>query len=384
MRKVAIIGVGHTSFRSISPDVSYKELMYEAAVKAYEEAGVCPRNDIDCFVDAQEDFEAGRAISHIQIPDQLGAVLKPSETVCGDSLLALIIGYMHILTGERHIVAVEAYSKTSNMLTPYWLAAFAMDPIYNRPLRQNPYFIAGMEMNRYMYESATTREQCAMVSVKNKANGLDNPIAVYGDRITVDDVLNSEMVFYPLNQLDISSPADGCIVMVLASEERAKALSKKPIWIKGVGWATDTHSLQTRDWGSAVSTQIAAKMAYKQANITCPRKQIDFAEIDDCFSYKELQHMEALNLCSPGEAGKLTVEGVTQRDGELPINVSGGSLGVGRLVEATGLQKALEVVIQLRGEAGKRQLAKANVGLAHAWRGIPHTSSAVVILSNED
>ena len=124
-------------------------------------------------------------------------------------------------------------------------------------------------------------------------------------------------------------------------------------------------------------------MAYRLAGIEHPRKEVDFAEVDDSFSYKELQHLEALKLCRSGQAGFMVEEGATKREGEFPVNVSGGSLGVGRLDEATGLQKVLEVVLQLRGEAGKRQLPNIKVGLAQSWRGLPANSGAVAILSNE-
>lgn len=383
LRRVAIIGVGYTPFRSITPDVSFKEMMFEAATKAYEDAGVCPRRDIDAFVTCEEDFAHGRSIFNIHTPDNIGAVLKRIHTLPADGIYGLADAYMLINTGLVDIMAVESHSKASNMLTPNYLIAHAMDPVYNKPLGYNPYFIAGMEMNRYMYETGVTKEQCALVAVKNKANALLNPAAAYGDRIIVDDVLNSETMFYPLSRLDISPSADGGIVMVLACEEKAKVLCDKPIWVRGVGWCSDAPSLETREWGEAVYARLAGEMAYKMAGIKNPRKEIDFAEIDDTFSYKELQHLEALKLCHRGEAGAIVEEGATEREGELPVNVSGGSLGVGRLEEATGLQKALEVVLQLRGEAGKRQLPNVKVGLAQSWRGIPANSGAVIILSNE-
>ncbi len=382
MRRVAIIGVGYVGFRSISPDLSFKELMFEAAVRAYEDAGVCPRRDIDAFVTCEEDFAEGRSIYNIHTPDNLGAVLKPIHTLPAEGIYGIIDAYMLIRTGLMDTVAVESHSKASNMLTPNYLIAHAMDPI-NRPLRFNPYFIAGMEMNRYLSESGTTKEQCALVTVKNKANALLNSSAAYADRISIEDVLNSEMMFYPLSRLDISPPADGGIVFVVACEEKAKVLSKKPIWIRGVGWCSDTPNLETREWGEAIYARLAGEMAYRIAGIKDPRKEIDFAEVDDTFSYKELQHLEALKLCRRGEAGFMVESGATQRDGEFPVNVSGGSLGVGRLEEATGLQKVLEVVLQLRGEAGKRQLPNVKVGLAQSWRGLPANSGAVVILSNE-
>jgi acetyl-CoA C-acetyltransferase len=123
-------------------------------------------------------------------------------------------------------------------------------------------------------------------------------------------------------------------------------------------------------------------MAYSTAGIKSPRTEIDFAEIDDTFAYKELQHLEALGLCKPGEAGAWTLEGGTELEGEFPVNPSGGSLGEGHLLDCTGLARVLEVVLQLRGEAGPRQIEDAEVGLAFAWRGVPTTSGAAVILSN--
>ena len=124
-------------------------------------------------------------------------------------------------------------------------------------------------------------------------------------------------------------------------------------------------------------------MAYKMAGIKNPPKEIQFAEVDDLFSYKELQHLEALKLCRHGEAGKLTEEGITQRDGKMPVNVSGGALGMGYAPEVLGLQRVLEVTLQLRGQAGRRQLCDVETGLAQSWRGIPTATGAVAVLSRE-
>ena len=382
-RRVAIIGIGYTPFRPITPDLSFKEMMFEAAQKAYEDAGVCPRRDIDAFVTCEEDFTHGRSIFNIHTPDNIGAVMKRIHTLPADGIYGVADAYMLINTGLADVMAVESHSKASNMLTPNYLVAHAMDPVYNKPLAYNPYFIAGMEMNRYLCETGTTEEQCALVAVKNKANALRNPEAAYGDRITLDDVMNSEIMFDPLSRAEMSSPADGGIVLVLACEEKAYAFCDRPIWVRGVGWCSDTPSLETRDWGKAVYAQLAGDMAYRVAGIGNPRLEIDFAEVDDTFAYKELQHLEALKLCRPGEAGLMVEEGGTLRNSEFPVNVSGGSLGVGRLDEATGLQKVLEVVLQLRGEAGSRQLEDVQVGLAQSWRGLPANSGAVAILSNE-
>jgi acetyl-CoA C-acetyltransferase len=297
-------------------------------------------------------------------------------------MAGLITGYVQIRSGFARIMAVEAHSKASNMLNPKMVERFCLDPVLHRPLQQDPKFIAGMEMNRYLFETGTTKEQCALVSVKNKRNALDNPIAAYGDIITVEDVMNSEIISHPLKRLDMHSTVDGAICIVLASEDAAKALTDKPIWIRGVGLCGDTSSLEYREWGNAIYTEVAADMAYKTAGITNPRQDIDVVEVDDSFSYKELQHLEALRFCRRGEAGLLTQEGMTARGGSLPTNVSGGCLGEGRPLTATGLARALEIILQLRGEAGRRQVKGANVGLAHYWRGLPGTRGGVIILSN--
>jgi acetyl-CoA C-acetyltransferase len=239
-----------------------------------------------------------------------------------------------------------------------------------------------MEMARFMYETGTTREQCAKVVVKNKKNALNNPYAGHSVLIDTDYVLNSEVISYPLTQMDISPHSDGAVVVVLAEEETAKALTDKPIWIRGIGWCSDTPGLETRNWGEAIYAQYAADMAYKMAGIRYPRKEIDFAEINDEFSYKELQHLEAMRICRKGEAGPLTEIGATEITGEFPVNTSGGCLGVGNLYELNGGHKVLEVVRQLRGEAGKNQLKNVTTGLAQSWRGVPTTTGTVVILSN--
>jgi acetyl-CoA C-acetyltransferase len=380
MRPVAIVGVGYSGFRSMTPDLSYKELMYEAAAKAYEDAGVDPQRDIQSFVSVAEDFNEGTSIFDEYVPDQIGGVLKPVHTIAGDGIHGLIAAYMQVLTGAMDIVMVEAHSKASNMLTPNDLQAFAMEPIYNRPLGADPVFIAGMEMNRYLHRTGTTEAQCAQVVVKNRGNGFLNPSAAYGARLDLEMVLGSETVAYPLKKLEISSHADGAIVIVLASGDVAEDLTDLPVWIKGVGWCSETPSLETRDWEGATYARKSAEMAYRTAGIRNPWQEIDFAEVDDTFAYKELQHMEALGLCREGEAGYLLQEGETELDGQFPINPSGGSLGLGHLLDASGLARVLEVVIQLRGEAGARQLEDVESGMAFGWRGIPTTSGATVVL----
>ncbi len=382
IRDVAIVGAGWSGFRSITPDLSYKELMYEAAVKAYEDAGIDPRRDVDSFVTVGEDYNEGTSIFDEYVPDQLGALHRPVHTIAGEGIHGLAAAVMQILTGQFDVVVVEGHSKASNILTLPYILAFAMDPVFNRPLGAHPYFIAGMEMLRYLSETPTTHEDCAAVVAKNRQNALLNPLAGFGAALSVDDVLSSEPIAEPLTRLECADHSDGAIAFVLASGETARVLSDNPIWVRGVGWANDTFWLESRPWGDARYARAAGEMAFRTAGIKSPTKEIDFAEIDDTFAYKELQHLEALGLCPAGAAGEWTFEGVTELSGDFPVNPSGGALGEGHLLDATGLARMLEVVFQLRGQAGERQIEDAEVGLAFGWRGVPTTGGAAVVLSN--
>ncbi|MFQ5892209.1 MAG: acetyl-CoA acetyltransferase, partial [Candidatus Methanofastidiosia archaeon] len=153
--KVAVVGVGCTGFRPVTPDLSYKELMFEASVKACDDAGLHPK-DVQSFVCVSEDFWEGTSIFDEYVPDQLGAVLKPVCTMSADGIHGLITAYMQILTGLFDVVVVEGHSKLSDVLFPNKVNTLAMDPIFNRPLGFNPLFVAGLEMNRYLHETKTT------------------------------------------------------------------------------------------------------------------------------------------------------------------------------------------------------------------------------------
>ncbi len=382
IREVAIVGAGWSGFRSITPDLSYKELMYEAAAQAYKEAGINPRRDVDSFVTVAEDYNEGTSIFDEYVPDQLGALHRPVQTIAGEGIHGLAAAVMQILTGKFDVVVVEGHSKASNIITLPYVVAFAFDPVFNRPLAAHPYYVAGMEMMRYLAETGTTHRECACVAAKNRNNALLNPLAGYGAHVSADDVLGSEPVAEPLTRLECASHSDGSITFVLASGETARALTDTPVWVRGVGWANDTFWMESRPWGEARYAHDAAQMAYRTAGIKSPRAEIDFAEVDDTFAYKELQHLEALGLCPPGAAGEWTAAGGTELSGEFPVNSSGGALGEGHLLDATGLARTLEIVLQLRGEAGQRQIEDAEVGLAFGWRGVPTTGGAAVILSN--
>jgi len=382
--RVAVVGVGHAGFAPVTAGVSYKELMFEAAQRAYHDAGVDPRTEVDSFVCCSEDLLEGTSIFDEYVPDQLGAMQRPVQTVAADGLFGVATGMMLIGSGLASIVAVEAHSKVSDVLTLGAIEAFALDPVLNRPLRFTTHAVAGLDMNAFLERTGLSEEHCAMIAAKNRSNALDNPRAAYPAALAVDDVDDSAPVAWPLRELEVAARADGCVVVVLAAEERARELTEGPVWLLGAGWASDSPTLESRTWGETEPVTTAAESAYRQAEITDPQEEIDLAEVDDTYAYKELQHLEALGLGDAAGLAQLLEEGELEPGGDLPVNVSGGSLGQGNLFEANGLVRLLECVEQLRDEAGERQVDEAYVAVAQSARAVPSTSAAVVVLANDE
>ena len=382
--RVAVVGIGHAGFAPITAGLSYKELMFEAAQRAYADAQVDPRADVDSFVCCSEDYLEGTSIFDEYVPDQLGAVQRPVQTVAADGLFGVVTALMLIRSGAARVVAVEAHSKVSDVLTLGAIEQFAMDPVFNRPLGVPALAVAGLDMNAFLERTGLTEEHCAMVAAKNRTNALDNPRAAYPADVRPEDVEDSAPVYWPLRELEVAGRADGCVVVVLAAEERAGDLTEAPVWLLGAGWSSGSPTLESRTWGEADFVARAAERAYAMAGIEDPGEEIDLAEVDDVYAFKELQHLEALGLGTAGGLAEMLAEGELEADGDLPVNVSGGSLGQGNLFEANGLARLLECAEQLRGEAGERQVDEAYVALVQSWRGVPTTSAAVVVLGNEE
>jgi acetyl-CoA C-acetyltransferase len=381
--RVAILGIGFTAVQPASPHQSFKEMMFEAAQKAYFDGGI-EAPEIDSFVTCAEDLNEGISIFDEYTPDQLGAVQKPMHTLSQDGLHGIADAVMQIRSGIAQTVVVEAHSKASNVLTPDWVRDYALDPIYNRPLELHPHALAGLEMNLFLHETGITPQQCAVVAAKNRSNALRNPIAAYPMRLTAQDIDASPYFSYPLREAEMAQSADGCVVVVLGSEAKAKQAKSIPIWVQGVGFANDSGTLESREWVYAEYARVAAQMAYRQAGIQDPARQVGLFEVDDTYAYKEIQHLIALGLYArPEDAGRGVERGDTKPEGPTPTNVSGGALGVGLTLEASGLYRIVELVLQLRGHAGPRQVGNVTVGLAQSWRGVPTTSGAVVILSSD-
>ena len=369
--KVAIVGVGWYGFRPTVREASFREMMFEAAVRAYEDAGgINPRTDVDTFISCQEDFWEGISISDEFAPDPIGGAMRPTMTVTGDGLQGIVHGIMHILSGLANVTVVEAHAKPSDILTMDSIIEFAYDPIYGRIGAKNPHFLAGLDAVKFMKKYKASREDFAEVVVKNKNNGLKNVRASFASKLSISDVLDKDYVVYPLTDLDISRFVDGAIVVVLASEEIARKFTDTPIWITGAYFATDS-SMELSSLGEAVYTRIAAENAYKMAKVYSPKNYFDAAFVDDTYSYKELQHVAGLGISE--DPVRDLREGVFHVGGKIPVNPLGGHLATGRALEASGLSLLLDAVYYLRNGASKAVVA--------SWRGVPTFTGGVLVVS---
>jgi acetyl-CoA C-acetyltransferase len=216
----------------------------------------------------------------------------------------------------------------------------------------------------HMHKYGTTQKQLAAVAVKNHHNGTMNPKAQFQNEITIDTVINSVMVADPLRVFDCSPISDGASAVVIAPADIAKKYTDTPIYVKASAQASGTISLHDRpDITTIDATVAAANWAYKMAKVTA--KDINFAEVHDCFTIAEICAIEDLGFVKKGEGGKAAESGLTAIGGKIPVNPSGGLKACGHPVGATGVKQAVEMVLQLRGEAGKRQIDGANIGLTH-------------------
>ena len=375
--KVAVLGIGLTKFGE-RWESSFSNLFVEAGSKAIQDANIDGKDIEAIYVGT---MSAGRFIDqeHINalIADQAGLNSIPStrvEAACASGGLALRQSIMAIESGMHDVVVtggVEKMTDTTMSKTTRTLVT-AADQEWEAFLGMTFPGLYAMIARRHMHEFGTTREQLAMVSVKNHRNAKNNPFAQFNMEITVDDVLNSPKVADPLTLLDCSPITDGSACIVLASEEKAKEFTDSPIYVTGSGQASSTLSLHDREQITVIdSTCNASKEAYRRANITASDVQI--ADVHDAFTIGEILAIEGLGFVKKGQGGKATEDGVTDKGGRIPVNTSGGLKAKGHPVGATGIAQAVEIVSQLRGDAGKRQV-NADIGLTHNVGGSGGTS----------
>jgi acetyl-CoA C-acetyltransferase len=383
-RRVAVIGAGMTKFVRRAQETG-KELGSIAAKAALDSAGLTLADvDAVCLTSAPDAFD-GVHRKGDYLADGAGAWGKPMIRTYvggGSGVFVPIQGWYTVASGMADVVLVVAEEKMSSC-QPHPQGAFLtiFDNIIERPLGPNLLWIFALEMNRYMQKYGLDKRDIAAVAVKNKRNAADHPSALLGQAdITIEDVLASETLAWPVQRLDVSPISDGAAAIVMASEDAARRLTDRPVWVQGVGWNLDSTYWTNRDLAYPQYVENAARMAYDMAGVTEPRKQIHVAEPYDPFDYKELHHLEGLMLFDKGKAPEAAAAGVTARDGDLPCCPSGGLLGVGNPIAAAGLMKIAELFWQLRGEAGARQVpGTPERGVAQAWGDLMQVGTVVVL-----
>jgi acetyl-CoA C-acetyltransferase len=382
MNRVAVVGIGLTKFGELW-DHSFSDLFVEAGSNAIIDAGIDGK-DIDGIY--MGNMSGGRFVNqeHIAslIADHAGLNPIPAtriEAACASGGLAVRQGVMAVASGMHEVVVVGGAEKmtdiTSEKVTQTLVTA--ADQEWEAFLGMTFPGLYALMARRHMHEFGTTRDQLAQVSVKNHSNAKHNPFAQFRVEITVEQVLNSAMVADPLTLLDCSPITDGAACIILTTEEKAKEFNDSPVFISGAGQSTSTISLHDRESMTVSDATInAGKMAYKSAKKV--PKDIDVAEVHDCFTIAELLGIEGLGFCEIGEGGQFTEDGETFIGGKIPVNTSGGLKAKGHPVGATGVAQIVEIVQQLRGEAGKRQV-NAEVGLTHNVGGSGGTAAVHIL-----
>jgi acetyl-CoA C-acetyltransferase len=371
MRKVALVGAGVSKFGVRK--ATYRDLIWEAGKACFDSVpGVRPK-DLDGLVVGSVMPERTAFQSHISSLAAEALGIRPSalsartEHMCASGTVGIRYAYAFIAAGLADLVMVLGVEKLNqpsgdeailNMGTGVdreWEAAFG--------LTAPPCF--ALAAQRHMAQYGTTEEQLAAVGVKNHTHATKNPNAHFNKGATLEQVLGSRMISSPLRLFMCSPITDGAAAVILAGEERARALTSTPVWIRGTGQALDGFQLTSlhEDYAHWPAMKRAAESAYRMAGVG--PTDVDLAEVHDCFAIAELIAYEELGFCKKGEAGPFAQAGRSDYGGAVVVNPRGGLIGCGHPLGATGVAQAAEVFVQLRGEAGARQVRDAGIGLTH-------------------
>ena len=378
-RRVAIVGIGQTRHEESKDDWVYWENDYEAARAALADAAL-KRTDIDTVIVSGWDAIDGRTLSDMHTSMAAGGYLKDSSHVGDDAIIALAYGYLRIASGLYDTCLAAGHGHREAPVEAVTRIVF--DPLFARPVARNHTITQAMQANAYLHKFGVSEEQAARVVVKNRQNGTRNPYAHLRQAVSVEDVLASPPVAYPLKVLDCPPESVGGVAIILAAEEVVRRITDRPVWIRGIGWAIESYELGNRDLAQMPSVTAAAQQAYQMAGITRPLEELDLAEVHEATSFHELMAYEALGFAEAGQGANLMDDGQTEMTGRLPVNPSGGALST-NIFGATGLVRVAEAALQLRNEAHGRQVAGARLALAHglsAIAGAAAPTNCVVVL----
>jgi acetyl-CoA C-acetyltransferase len=369
--QTGVVGIGHGKFGK--REITVQELAFEPFKEALEDSGL-HQKDLDALiVGSSPEYHRQRSLSGV-VAEYLGMNPKPTylvEAACASGSAALATADAYVRAGIYDTVAVLGVQKMLELSTPEILALMGRvgDVQWESGFGTTFPGYYAMFAHRHMHEYGTTREQLAAVAVKNHHYGAKNKNAMFQKEITAEKALASRLVASPLTLYDCCANADGAACMIVTNEERAKKISDTPVWIAGIGSASAPMSVLRRESLSEIPSAIeAGRKAYEMAGIE--PKDVDVADVHDCFTIAEIMAYENLGFCGKGEGGKMIEEGETHIGGRIPVNVDGGLKSKGHPVGATGTSMAVEAVKQLRGDAGDRQVDGAETALIHNIGGI--------------
>jgi len=373
MERVGVVGVGFEGFRPAITDISTREMMFQAASRAYSDAEVDPRKDVGSFVCCTEDLWEGWSIADEMVPDQVGGARRPLFTVAGDGIVGIGHAAMHIRSGVADVVAVEAHSKVADVLDKTAVENMALDPAFLRVPGVNSDVLAGLEMSAFMKATGFSRDEVSLAVRMEKEAALRNGRASYGGALSIKEISEAEPLSAPLRKHDKAEYVEAGIVIVLAGEKWIRRNRREAVYVDGLAWRSSTPWYEGGGAEAAGYARESFGAALKQSGKR-GLASFDVLEVDDTYSYKLLQHLVSMGATRSQVLGLL--------DGKGPaLNPSGGSLGTGYLIEATGSHRVLECVLQLRGTAGPNQVRGARNAVALSWRGSPTGTGAAAVLS---
>lgn len=379
MRNVAVVGAGQTNHARRRKDVTQVGLAREAVTRALEDAELT-MDDIDSVVVCTGPVLFA-AVNQPEkwLVDALGARLKPVVRVTsggGTGLAGALAAVNQIRGGFADRVLVVAYDKLSEGALQYSISTL-YDPFWGREFAVGIMGFSAAYWRARMDTLGHTEEAAALVAVKNHKNAMLNPYAHVRKEVTVEDVMNSRPLCWPIKLLDVPPISDGACAVVLASEDAAKQ-SADPAWIRGMAYYSEGENVAHRSMIQSEPLTIAAKKVYMEAGITNPRRQCDVVEVQEPYTCFELSYYEGLGLCEPGGAAQLIESGATAMDGDIPVNPSGGCMGANP-IGATALIRLAEIAQQVRGRAGDHQIPDAKVGLMQAGGGWANLRGVAVV-----
>jgi acetyl-CoA C-acetyltransferase len=382
---VGIVGVGQTNFHRIRMARSIREACFEAFKEAVDDAGVDVKDIDGVVVCYTEEYDKQRG-PWSPIAEYLGLIPRPVVGVsnyCASSSMGVRVAWALIKSGLHSVVAVIGYQKMTELTGAEVQEKMIRggDLMWETPFGIGMPHVYACFARRHMHEYGTTEEQLALVRVKSSEYGYLNPKAAFREKVTVDQVLKSPPIAWPLKLFDCCANADGASCVILAREDIAKRVTDTPVWILGLGACTESNSIAGRESFVTTGSWRAAEQAYKMAGVE--PKDIDVAEVHDCFTIAEIMAYEDLGFCPRGEGGKLIEEGQTYIGGRIPVNVDGGLLSKGHPVGATGGSQIRTITLQLRNEAYKIhpsvQVHGAEVGLIHNVGGTGHCAAVTIL-----